>query len=128
MHVRILLPTQLSLFQHPPPPQPLTTTPLSSLQHQPLRRHNPPVPSFHEKNHRNDNDDDMDLGEHEEDEEDPSTWMHLVTPGETIVNDAQFMKGHGAFIENETMLVANVQGVVERVNKLVSVRPLRTRY
>lgn len=35
--------------------------------------------------------------------------------------------GHGTYVENETVL-ANVAGTIERVNKLVSVRPLRSKY
>ncbi|KAI9159207.1 Exosome complex component rrp4 [Blastocladiella emersonii ATCC 22665] len=53
---------------------------------------------------------------------------HLVTPGETITADPQYMKGHGAYAEGESTVVSSVGGVVERVNKLVTVRALRTRY
>lgn len=54
--------------------------------------------------------------------------MTLVTPGTIITNDPQYMKGHGAYWDDDKNLVACVQGYVERVNKLMSVRPLRTRY
>ena len=37
------------------------------------------------------------------------------------------MRGHGTVMERDS-LKATVAGVVERVNKLVSVRPLKTRY
>ena len=37
------------------------------------------------------------------------------------------MRGHGTVMEGDS-LKATVAGVVERVNKLVSVRPLKTRY
>jgi exosome complex RNA-binding protein Rrp4 len=36
-------------------------------------------------------------------------------------------RGHGTY-EDDGELVANVSGVVERVNKLVRVRPLQARY
>jgi hypothetical protein len=36
-------------------------------------------------------------------------------------------RGHGTFVQDEK-LVATISGVVERVNKLVSVRPLKSRY
>jgi exosome complex RNA-binding protein Rrp4 len=36
-------------------------------------------------------------------------------------------RGHGTYIENEKV-VSSVAGVVDRVNKLISVRPLHTRY
>lgn len=35
--------------------------------------------------------------------------------------------GHGTFIDQETV-VSSVAGTIERVNKLVSVRAIRTRY
>ncbi|KAF9162335.1 exosome non-catalytic core subunit rrp4 [Actinomortierella ambigua] len=53
--------------------------------------------------------------------------IHVVTPGETITSDTQFMRGHGTYVEQEK-LVSSVAGVVERVNKLISVKALNTRY
>ncbi|KAI8921903.1 hypothetical protein DFJ77DRAFT_425019 [Powellomyces hirtus] len=53
--------------------------------------------------------------------------IHVVTPGEVVTRDTAFMRGHGTYTENDT-LVASLAGVVDRVNKLISVRPLRTRY
>eukprot|EP00842_Homolaphlyctis_polyrhiza_P003205 jgi/Hompol1/3886/HPOL_003382-RA len=38
-----------------------------------------------------------------------------------------FMRGHGTFTQEDS-LVASVAGFVERVNKLVSVRPIKSRY
>lgn len=35
--------------------------------------------------------------------------------------------GHGTFIDQETV-ISSVAGTIERVNKLVSVRAIRTRY
>ena len=54
----------------------------------------------------------------------------FVTPGDTIEGidvDDGFLRGHGTRVV-DGRLVATVCGTVERVNKLVSVRPLRTRY
>lgn len=51
----------------------------------------------------------------------------VVTPGELITSDSGFMRGHGTYAQNGS-LYASIAGVVERVNKLVSVRPLRARY
>ncbi|XP_063966503.1 exosome complex component RRP4-like [Lytechinus pictus] len=53
--------------------------------------------------------------------------QRLVTPGATITADTDFMRGHGTYME-EDELIASVAGVVETVNKLISVRPLKTRY
>jgi exosome complex component RRP4 len=52
------------------------------------------------------------------------TW---VTPGEELCDEVGFLRGHGTYVK-DGMLVAAVAGVVERVNKLVSVRPYKTRY
>ncbi|ESO97905.1 hypothetical protein LOTGIDRAFT_209108 [Lottia gigantea] len=52
---------------------------------------------------------------------------NLVTPGDVITSDSGFMRGHGTFME-EGKLHASVAGVVEHVNKLICVKPLKTRY
>ncbi|CAL1545414.1 unnamed protein product, partial [Lymnaea stagnalis] len=52
---------------------------------------------------------------------------NIVTPGDIITADTGFMRGHGTYMEEEC-LHASVAGIVERVNKLVSVQPLKTRY
>ncbi|KAI9474497.1 Exosome complex component rrp4 [Coemansia sp. RSA 989] len=51
----------------------------------------------------------------------------IVTPGSAITNDPAFMRGHGTFGEHGT-IYSSVAGVVERINKLVSVRSLKQRY
>ena len=38
-----------------------------------------------------------------------------------------FLRGHGTYVEGEK-LIASVAGIVERVNKLICVRPFKTRY
>ncbi|KAJ3011231.1 UNVERIFIED_CONTAM: Exosome complex component RRP4 [Siphonaria sp. JEL0065] len=56
-----------------------------------------------------------------------SKVLHLITPGETVTSDTAFMKGHGTYNDGDD-LVGTVVGVVERINKLISVRPFRARY
>uniref|UniRef100_A0A6M2DFS3 Exosome complex component RRP4 n=1 Tax=Xenopsylla cheopis TaxID=163159 RepID=A0A6M2DFS3_XENCH len=51
----------------------------------------------------------------------------LYTPGEIISQQGGYMRGHGTYSEND-YLKASVAGVVEQVNKLISVRPLKSRY
>ncbi|KAK6636815.1 Exosome complex component RRP4 [Polyplax serrata] len=53
---------------------------------------------------------------------------NLCTPGQTITCQTGFMRGHGTYIEDDTALKASVAGSVEQVNKLISVRPLKSRY
>ncbi|KAL4219420.1 Exosome complex component RRP4 [Mactra antiquata] len=52
---------------------------------------------------------------------------NLVTPGDVITSDTGFMRGHGTFMEDGKHH-ASVAGVVQRVNKLICVKPLKTRY
>lgn len=62
----------------------------------------------------------------------------MVSPGKMITNDSGFMRyqsfdiyitfsGHGTYVLNGS-LYASVAGTVERVNKLLSVKALRSRY
>lgn len=51
-----------------------------------------------------------------------------VLPGETIPTEPGFMKGHGSLLHDESELTATVSGTVERINKLVSVRAVHSRY
>ncbi|WAR23408.1 EXOS2-like protein, partial [Mya arenaria] len=52
---------------------------------------------------------------------------NLVTPGDVITSDQGFMRGHGTFME-EGKHHASVAGIVQRVNKLICVTPIKTRY
>ncbi|KAK2465695.1 hypothetical protein APHAL10511_002239 [Amanita phalloides] len=51
----------------------------------------------------------------------------IACPGETLTTSQEFMRGHGTYTDNDEV-IASVAGIVERVNKLVTVRALRTRY
>ena len=53
--------------------------------------------------------------------------MKIVSPGDVITEEEGYMRGHGTFI-HDGKLLASVAGVVERVNKVISVRPVRSRY
>ncbi|CCU78319.1 exosome complex exonuclease rrp4 [Blumeria hordei DH14] len=55
--------------------------------------------------------------------------IELVTPGETVTDDPQWMRGHGTYVPPfSTEITATVAGTVQKTNKLLSVRPLRARY
>ncbi|KAI5852342.1 hypothetical protein BZA05DRAFT_397610 [Tricharina praecox] len=60
----------------------------------------------------------------------PST--SLVTPGETITSDPQWMRGHGTYLSRSAALppsiIASLSGTIQKTNKLLSVVPLRSRY
>ena len=51
----------------------------------------------------------------------------LVVPGEVITRDSGLLRGHGTF-SAASSLVSSSAGVVERRDKLVSVRPVKGRY
>ncbi|KAL6058318.1 Exosome complex component rrp4 [Balamuthia mandrillaris] len=53
--------------------------------------------------------------------------VNNVIPGEAITSQGGFLRGHGTYVEDGE-LIATVSGVVERVNKLVSVKALKSRY
>uniref|UniRef100_G3MPB7 Uncharacterized protein n=1 Tax=Amblyomma maculatum TaxID=34609 RepID=G3MPB7_AMBMU len=53
----------------------------------------------------------------------------LVAPGDVITSDLSFMRGHGTYVDSSSeQLLSSVAGVIEKVNKLITVRPLKTRY
>ncbi|RKP26515.1 hypothetical protein SYNPS1DRAFT_32716 [Syncephalis pseudoplumigaleata] len=51
----------------------------------------------------------------------------FVTRAQVITSDTSVMRGHGTYQEDKA-IVSAVAGVVEQVNKLITVRPLRARY
>ncbi|KAJ4304738.1 Exosome complex component rrp4 [Kalmusia sp. IMI 367209] len=58
-----------------------------------------------------------------------STTTSIVTPGETITSDPQWMRGHGTYIPADTTtIISTVAGHLHKTNKLLSVQPLRARY
>ncbi|KAI9684432.1 MAG: exosome non-catalytic core subunit rrp4 [Trizodia sp. TS-e1964] len=53
----------------------------------------------------------------------------VVTPGELITDDPQWMRGHGTSTSAASAAIhATLAGTVHKTNKLLSVRPLRARY
>ncbi|KAI1875552.1 uncharacterized protein JN550_001838 [Neoarthrinium moseri] len=53
----------------------------------------------------------------------------IVTPGEVITEDPQWMRGHGTYtIPEPPQIISSVAGTLSKTNKLLSVRPLRARY
>ncbi|KAK7522015.1 hypothetical protein IWZ03DRAFT_107664 [Phyllosticta citriasiana] len=53
----------------------------------------------------------------------------IVTPGEVVTDDPQWMRGHGTYVpEGSTEILSTVAGTVLKTNKLLSITPLRARY
>ncbi|KAJ7359085.1 exosome complex exonuclease rrp4 [Mycena albidolilacea] len=70
-----------------------------------------------------DEDDHMDL----DDGDFEAGGSKITWPGESITSSQAYMRGHGTYVENEEV-VASVAGTIERVNKLITVRAIRTKY
>jgi len=81
--------------------------------------------------------------EHDEIAGDPAVGPHqLVSPGDVITRDVGYMRGHGTYMKSAAnanssnandsggggVLYATVAGVVQRVNKLITVTPPKTKY
>jgi exosome complex component RRP4 len=91
-------------------------------------------------------DDDNDDEERDEDAMDiddlgPATnrsqrGTNIVTPGQVVTSDPQWMRGHGTFSasaavapdENPSIIRSTLAGTLQKTNKLLSVAPLRARY
>ncbi|KAF8458147.1 hypothetical protein BGX38DRAFT_1053525, partial [Terfezia claveryi] len=61
----------------------------------------------------------------------------IVTPGETVTQDPQWMRGHGTYIPPTTAnaaagtsitIISTLAGTLIKTNKLLSISPLATRY
>ncbi|KAJ9115554.1 hypothetical protein QFC24_006964 [Naganishia onofrii] len=62
-------------------------------------------------------------------EESGSLERQITTPGEVVTSAKEFMRGHGTLLDaSGENVVATVAGTVERVNKLVSVKSVKSRY
>lgn len=56
---------------------------------------------------------------------------HVITPGEIVTEDPQWMRGHGTYIAPATTqptIHSSLAGTLQRTNKLLSIHPLRSRY
>ncbi|KFM70498.1 Exosome complex component RRP4, partial [Stegodyphus mimosarum] len=72
---------------------------------------------------------DIRLSRETSEEESPAEEINFfVTPGFVISSDPGFMRGHGTWADEDDKICATVAGTVERINKLYSVRPQRSRY
>ena len=78
----------------------------------------------------NDSDDEMDLDTTTDHAARPS--KNIITPGEVITSDPQWMRGHGTYTNDTADLApiirSTLAGTLQKTNKLLSVVPLRARY
>ncbi|KAF1829073.1 hypothetical protein BDW02DRAFT_574323 [Decorospora gaudefroyi] len=76
--------------------------------------------------------DDSDVDMSDDDDFPTHASKSIVTPGEHITSDPQWMRGHGTYIPsqpaNSTTIISTVAGTLHKTNKLLSVQPLRARY
>lgn len=54
----------------------------------------------------------------------------IITPGQIVTSDPQWMRGHGTFTDStdDTTIRSTLAGTIQKTNKLLSVVPLRARY
>ncbi|MDI1485518.1 MAG: Exosome complex component rrp4 [Ramalina farinacea] len=62
-----------------------------------------------------------------------SNTTSIITPGELVTSDPQWMRGHGTYTtpsppNNNTTILSSLAGTLSRTNKLLSISPLRSRY
>lgn len=58
-----------------------------------------------------------------------SQSSNIITPGQIVTDDPQWMRGHGTFASTETTEIrSTLAGTLQKTNKLLSVVPLRARY
>lgn len=54
---------------------------------------------------------------------------NIITPGQTVTDDPQWMRGHGTFASTDsTAIRSTLAGTLQKTNKLLSIVPLRARY
>ncbi len=96
----------------------------------------PPAPAQMVRSHPT-YDDSVDLDEDEMDIDSlPSGHQRsantIVTPGQMVTQDPQWMRGHGTFTSTDESDVETIRstlaGTLQRTNKLLSIIPLRARY
>ena len=90
----------------------------------------PPAPAV-AAGHLNGYDEDMDGDDMDIDElpSGHSRSTNIITPGQIVTDDPQWMRGHGTFADPEsTVIRSTLAGTLQKTNKLLSVVPLRARY
>ncbi|KAK4552616.1 Exosome complex component rrp4 [Recurvomyces mirabilis] len=77
--------------------------------------------------HAGSSDDDMDIDNLPSGHR--STTTTIVTPGQTVTLDPQWMRGHGTFVDTDSAAIrSTLAGTLQKTNKLLSIVPLRARY
>lgn len=56
--------------------------------------------------------------------------IDIITPGQSVTSDPQWMRGHGTFLgsEQSSTICSTLAGTLQKTNKLLSIVPLRARY
>ncbi|WPH01269.1 Hypothetical protein R9X50_00410700 [Acrodontium crateriforme] len=86
----------------------------------------PPAPA-HNRRVSTDDEDDLDIDDLPSGHATHST--NIITPGQTVTDDVQWMRGHGTFAEaDSTAIRSTLAGTLQKTNKLLSIVPLRARY
>ncbi len=72
----------------------------------------------------------MELDTTDDTEDVEESDLRIAVAGTSIASSHAFMKGHGTFLSpfKPSSILSSTCGTVERVNKLISVRPASSRY
>lgn len=81
---------------------------------------------------RDESEDEMELDDEESLTRTSRRSKNIITPGEVITSDPQWMRGHGTYTNDNTdlapVICSTLAGTLQKTNKLLSVVPLRARY
>ncbi|KAK3074381.1 Exosome complex component rrp4 [Teratosphaeriaceae sp. CCFEE 6253] len=89
----------------------------------------PPAPARHATNAHHDNDSDSDDMDIDDLPSGHAQSTNIITPGQTVTDDPQWMRGHGTFADTQTAAIrSTLAGTLQKTNKLLSIVPLRARY
>ena len=91
-----------------------------------------PPPSSTLHNTSTDSSEEMDMDDQPSAHSHSNTSTHIITPGQTVTTDPQWMRGHGTFSasseSNNPAILSTLAGTLQKTNKLLSILPLRARY
>ncbi|SMY18808.1 unnamed protein product [Zymoseptoria tritici ST99CH_1A5] len=85
--------------------------------------------TYASSNASDDDDDEMDIDSGAPPTIKPSSTT-LLTPGQPITSDPQYMRGHGTYLPplSQQTITSTLAGTLLKTNKLLSILPLRARY
>ncbi|THW97175.1 hypothetical protein D6D15_00491 [Aureobasidium pullulans] len=110
----------------------LNSRPIRTFHTMPIQIFAPAAAAPAITNRRDDSDDEMELDNEDHAARSSKRSKNIITPGEVITSDPQWMRGHGTYTNDNGDLApiirSTLAGTLQKTNKLLSVVPLRARY